>query len=208
MSSDLTLCLGETEVRAPRDHQVTVRIEAAPIGPSDLGTMFAGADLSTATSLAAGSTAVHPPTSRSTSSAASTVPRRCCGAISGDVVGRRELAAKGLLVAYRRRPNRTAPPARRRRDHHDLRERRRVALVVGRGRRPHPCAWVRSAGHGPHSTRHSPRPRAPAGAGAPRGAKPSHKVHWLLWKSPQFGALARSTPSEISESDRADGPNR
>ena len=45
----VTMAVHEAEVRAPRDHEVTIRIEAAPINPSDLGTMFARADLSTAT---------------------------------------------------------------------------------------------------------------------------------------------------------------
>ena len=44
----VTMTLGEADVRAPADHEVTVRIEAAPINPSDLGTMIARADVSTA----------------------------------------------------------------------------------------------------------------------------------------------------------------
>ena len=43
----VTVAVGETSVRSPRDHEVTVRIEAAPINPSDLGVLFARADLST-----------------------------------------------------------------------------------------------------------------------------------------------------------------
>jgi NADPH:quinone reductase-like Zn-dependent oxidoreductase len=45
----VTMAIREADVAEPADHEVTVRIEAAPINPSDLGTMLAGADLSTAT---------------------------------------------------------------------------------------------------------------------------------------------------------------
>jgi NADPH2:quinone reductase len=44
----VTLGVRETEVVAPTDDQVVVRIEAAPINPSDLGMMFAGGDASAA----------------------------------------------------------------------------------------------------------------------------------------------------------------
>lgn len=44
----VTMSIHDVEVRKPGAREVTVRIEAAPINPSDLGTMFAGADLSTA----------------------------------------------------------------------------------------------------------------------------------------------------------------
>lgn len=44
----VTMAVHETDVHQPAADQVTVRIEAAPINPSDLGTMFAGADLTTA----------------------------------------------------------------------------------------------------------------------------------------------------------------
>lgn len=40
----VTMGIRETEVVAPTDDQVVVRIEAAPINPSDLGMMFAGGD--------------------------------------------------------------------------------------------------------------------------------------------------------------------
>jgi NADPH:quinone reductase len=40
----VTLGIRETDVVAPNDDQVVVRIEAAPINPSDLGMMFAGGD--------------------------------------------------------------------------------------------------------------------------------------------------------------------
>jgi NADPH2:quinone reductase len=39
------LSLAEVSVPAPEPHQVVVRVEAAPINPSDLGLLFAGADL-------------------------------------------------------------------------------------------------------------------------------------------------------------------
>ena len=40
----VTMGIRETEVTPPTDDQVTVRIEAAPINPSDLGMMLAGGD--------------------------------------------------------------------------------------------------------------------------------------------------------------------
>jgi NADPH:quinone reductase-like Zn-dependent oxidoreductase len=48
----VTMAIRETEVTAPTDDQVVVRIDAAPINPSDLGMMFAGGDADA--SLAAG----------------------------------------------------------------------------------------------------------------------------------------------------------
>jgi NADPH:quinone reductase-like Zn-dependent oxidoreductase len=45
----ITLGLGETDVPTPGDDQVVVRVEAAPINPSDLGMLFGGGDTSTAT---------------------------------------------------------------------------------------------------------------------------------------------------------------
>ncbi len=44
----VTMAIRETEVRPPGDDEVVVRVEAAPINPSDLGLMFAMADLETA----------------------------------------------------------------------------------------------------------------------------------------------------------------
>ncbi len=44
----VTLGIRETEVVAPTEEQVVVRIEAAPINPSDLGMMFAGGDTTAA----------------------------------------------------------------------------------------------------------------------------------------------------------------
>jgi NADPH:quinone reductase-like Zn-dependent oxidoreductase len=42
----VTMGIRETDVVAPGDDQVVVRVEAAPINPSDLGMMFAGGDAS------------------------------------------------------------------------------------------------------------------------------------------------------------------
>jgi NADPH:quinone reductase len=44
----VTLGIRETDVAAPNEDQVVVRVEAAPINPSDLGMMFAGGDTSAA----------------------------------------------------------------------------------------------------------------------------------------------------------------
>lgn len=46
----LELGLEATDVRAPGPDEVVVRVEAAPINPSDLGLLFGGADMSTARS--------------------------------------------------------------------------------------------------------------------------------------------------------------
>lgn len=53
VSDDATVTVGlrHAEVRAPGDEQVVVRVEAAPINPSDLGMLLAGADLATASAL-------------------------------------------------------------------------------------------------------------------------------------------------------------
>ncbi len=40
----VTLAIRSTDVADPTDDQVVVRVEAAPINPSDLGMMFAGGD--------------------------------------------------------------------------------------------------------------------------------------------------------------------
>ena len=53
----LELSLADVEMPTPRLHEVLVRVEAAPINPSDLGLLLAGADLTTA--VASGS-ADHP----------------------------------------------------------------------------------------------------------------------------------------------------
>ncbi|HZY06785.1 MAG TPA: NADH oxidase, partial [Ilumatobacteraceae bacterium] len=46
----LELSLADVDVPQPQPHEVLVRIEAAPINPSDLGLLIATADLDTATS--------------------------------------------------------------------------------------------------------------------------------------------------------------
>ena len=51
------LSLEDVEVPVPETGQVVVRVEAAPINPSDLGLLFAGADMTQAT---AGGTAARP----------------------------------------------------------------------------------------------------------------------------------------------------
>lgn len=51
------LSLADVDIPAPEPHQVIVRVEAAPINPSDLGLLLAGADL---TQAAAGGTADRP----------------------------------------------------------------------------------------------------------------------------------------------------
>ncbi|MDP9464165.1 MAG: zinc-binding dehydrogenase [Actinomycetota bacterium] len=45
----LELSIASVEVAEPRPHEVLVRVEAAPINPSDLGLLLAGADLDMAT---------------------------------------------------------------------------------------------------------------------------------------------------------------
>src|SRR5512137_639672 len=47
-SGELELSLVEVETSAPKPDEVVVRVEAAPINPSDLGLLFGGADMSTA----------------------------------------------------------------------------------------------------------------------------------------------------------------
>lgn len=56
-SETVTLSLEDVAVPTPEPHQVVVRVEAAPINPSDLGLLFAGADMTQAT---AGGTADRP----------------------------------------------------------------------------------------------------------------------------------------------------
>lgn len=48
-SQTVQLSLQDTDVPAPGPDQVVLRVEAAPINPSDLGLLFAGADLTQAT---------------------------------------------------------------------------------------------------------------------------------------------------------------
>jgi NADPH:quinone reductase-like Zn-dependent oxidoreductase len=45
----LELSLHHVPVPTPGDDEVLVRVEASPINPSDLGLLFAGADMTTAT---------------------------------------------------------------------------------------------------------------------------------------------------------------
>ena len=54
----VTLAVRECPVAAPDEMQVVVRIEAAPINPSDLGMLFAGGDAGAA--LADGAPACSP----------------------------------------------------------------------------------------------------------------------------------------------------
>ncbi len=53
----VTLAVGECDVPEPRDDQVVVRVEAAPINPSDLGMLFAAGDVHSAL---AGGDGMHP----------------------------------------------------------------------------------------------------------------------------------------------------
>ena len=48
-NGELELSLQETATPAPQDDEVVIRVEAAPVNPSDLGLMFGAADLSTIT---------------------------------------------------------------------------------------------------------------------------------------------------------------
>jgi NADPH:quinone reductase len=54
----LQLSIVATDVPVPRDDQVVVRVEAAPINPSDLGLLLAGADVTTAVVSGAGESRV------------------------------------------------------------------------------------------------------------------------------------------------------
>jgi hypothetical protein len=62
-SGELELSLVDTPVPEPAPDEVVIRVEAAPINPSDIGLLFGAADMSTATPRAA-------PTGRSS-------PRKC-----------------------------------------------------------------------------------------------------------------------------------
>ena len=59
----VTMAVQETEIPAPGPDEVVLRIGAAPINPSDLGMMFAGADLSAAQSDGGDASAVVAPLS-------------------------------------------------------------------------------------------------------------------------------------------------
>ena len=54
----LELSLARVEVPPPADDEVTLRIEAAPINPSDIGLLFGTADIATATSTGGGAATV------------------------------------------------------------------------------------------------------------------------------------------------------
>jgi NADPH2:quinone reductase len=56
-AGQLELSLVDVDIPAPREDQVVVRIDAAPINPSDLGLLFGGADM---TAAAAGGTVDRP----------------------------------------------------------------------------------------------------------------------------------------------------
>jgi NADPH2:quinone reductase len=87
----LQLSLASVPVPAPSDDQVLVRVDAAPINPSDLGLLLAGADLSTA--LASG-TPVAPVT---TASIPQAVARTLAARIGHSLVAGNEGA--GVVVA-------------------------------------------------------------------------------------------------------------
>ncbi len=57
-SGTLKVALAQVDIPAPADHEVVVRIEAAPINPSDLGVVFGPADISSSTTEGAGTDAV------------------------------------------------------------------------------------------------------------------------------------------------------
>ena len=47
-SGELEISLADVEVPEPAADEVLIRVEATPINPSDLGTLFGAADMSTA----------------------------------------------------------------------------------------------------------------------------------------------------------------
>ena len=53
-SGDLELTLAPTDIRPPGGNEVVVRVEAAPVNPSDLGLLLGAADLSTAKTVGEG----------------------------------------------------------------------------------------------------------------------------------------------------------
>ena len=71
----LELSLQTVDVPTPGDGQVLVRVEAAPLNPSDLGLLFAGADMSTAVFAGAGDA----------STVSATVPPAALRALAGRV---------------------------------------------------------------------------------------------------------------------------
>jgi hypothetical protein len=85
-TGDLEVSLTRVPTPVPAANEVLVRVEAAPINPSDLGLLFAGADLTQASQrgtkdqpLVASSRRCPPPARRlpSTPSAAASSPARC-----------------------------------------------------------------------------------------------------------------------------------
>ena len=48
-TGELEVSLTRVPIPAPAANEVLIRVEAAPINPSDLGLLFAGADLTAAT---------------------------------------------------------------------------------------------------------------------------------------------------------------
>ncbi len=54
-NGDLELSLEQKAIDAPAPHEVVVRIEAAPVNPSDLGLLLGAADISTAKTAGEGS---------------------------------------------------------------------------------------------------------------------------------------------------------
>src|SRR5687767_6138283 len=59
-NAQLELCLVPVEVADPGPDEVVVRIEAAPINPSDLGLLFGPADMRTVSTVKASGSASHP----------------------------------------------------------------------------------------------------------------------------------------------------
>ena len=53
-TGELELALHSVEVPAPKATEVVVRVEAAPINPSDIGLLFGAADLETLTTVGSG----------------------------------------------------------------------------------------------------------------------------------------------------------
>ena len=109
----LHLSLQEVDLPAPSEHEVLVRVDAAPLNPSDLGLLLAGADLPAATFAGSGAsstvTAPIPPETmralagphrrqpspsatrapaRSSPRGRPTPPRRCSARRWGSSVGR------------------------------------------------------------------------------------------------------------------------
>ena len=79
----LELALREIEIPQPGENQVVIRVEAAPINPSDLGVMFSVGDMTTARQSGSGDRPVI----------SADVPPKFMGAVKkrvGDVIARFE----------------------------------------------------------------------------------------------------------------------